>query len=173
MSDPRTTGLLLMGVSIAAFLGTTSQALPALVFFPALMLFAIGAFKFLSTNGEAMAQADKRVENRLNPKIRENLHTQARAERLASKRGQALSSFGAAEEDPEQAARRAAGALSASAIEFDSADADFVVATDVSFPVEVQRSDALADQLQKLNRLMAQGVLTEEEYAVAKAKLLS
>ena len=49
---------------------------------------------------------------------------------------------------------------------------DLVVTTDVSFPVEVQTGDALADQLKKLNTLMAQGVLTEEEYAVAKAKLL-
>ena len=59
------------------------------------------------------------------------------------------------------------------AIEIDDQDGDFEVATDVSFPVEVQTGDALADQLKKLNQLMAQGVLTEEEYAVAKAKLLS
>ena len=43
---------------------------------------------------------------------------------------------------------------------------------DVSFPVEVQRGDALADQLLKLNKLLTQGILTEQEYAIAKAKLL-
>jgi hypothetical protein len=47
------------------------------------------------------------------------------------------------------------------------------VATDVSFPGAVQSGDALADQLRKLNQLLGQGVLTEEEYAVAKTKLLS
>ena len=63
-------------------------------------------------------------------------------------------------------------ALIGDAIDIGDADDDLVVATDVSFPVEVQSGDALADQLSKLNTLMAQGVLTEEEYAVAKAKLL-
>jgi hypothetical protein len=33
---------------------------------------------------------------------------------------------------------------------------EFVVATDVSFPVEVQSGDALADQLRKLNQLLQQ-----------------
>ena len=36
----------------------------------------------------------------------------------------------------------------------------------------VQSEDALADQLQKLSRLLERSILTEEEYAVAKAKLL-
>jgi len=53
----------------------------------------------------------------------------------------------------------------------DQAD-DFAVATDVSFPVEIQSADALADQLRKFIPLLEQGVLTEEEYAVAKTKLL-
>jgi hypothetical protein len=57
-------------------------------------------------------------------------------------------------------------------IEIDDQDDDFVVATDVSFPVEVQSADALTGQLRKLIQLLEQGVLTEEEYAVAKAKLL-
>jgi hypothetical protein len=57
-------------------------------------------------------------------------------------------------------------------IVLENEEEDFVVGTDVSFPVEVQRGDALADQLRKLNLLLEQGVLTEEEYAVAKAKLL-
>ncbi len=57
-------------------------------------------------------------------------------------------------------------------IEIDDQDDNFVVATDVSFPVEVQSADALADPLRKLIQLLEQGVLTAEEYAVAKAKLL-
>ncbi len=52
-------------------------------------------------------------------------------------------------------------------------DADFLVSGDVSFPIEVQQGDALADQLRKLSQLLEQGVLSEAEYALAKAKLLS
>lgn len=58
-------------------------------------------------------------------------------------------------------------------IEIDDRRDDCVVASDVSFPVEIQSGDALADQLRKLNQLLRQGVLTTEEYAVAKTKLLS
>jgi hypothetical protein len=179
MSDPRFSGLLLMGVSIAAFLGTTTEALPPMTFFPALLLFCIGAFKFIRTNNQAMAKAEKKVEGRLNPTLRKNGYAHARAERLAAKRGGALSSLNESDADAEQAARIASeytdsgAGHAANAIEIGDNKYDLVVTTDVSFPVEVQSGDALADQLSKLNQLMAQGVLTEEEYAVAKTKLLS
>lgn len=52
-------------------------------------------------------------------------------------------------------------------------DADFLVSEDVSFPIEIQRGEALADQLRKLSQLLEQGILSEAEYALAKAKLLS
>lgn len=178
MSDPRLTGLTLMGLAVAAFLGTTTEDLPAVTFFPALALFGIGAIKFLKSNSEAMARAEKQIERRVNPVIRENVHAQAQAERAAARRGGALNAL--SQDDAERAAALASGrapeqAVRADAIELggEDADEDLVVTTDVSFPVEVQQGDALADQLRKLNTLMAQGVLTEEEYAVAKAKLLS
>ena len=50
---------------------------------------------------------------------------------------------------------------------------DFKVSTDVSFPIAVQESDSLADQIAKLNRLREDGIISQEEMAVAKAKLLS
>jgi hypothetical protein len=43
----------------------------------------------------------------------------------------------------------------------------------VSFPLEVQEQTSLADQLDKLNRLREEGIISTEEFAVAKAKLLS
>lgn len=174
MSNPRMTGLMLMGVSIAAFLGTTSEQLPSETFFPALILFLIGAFKFLRSNGEAMAEAEKRTKRRMNPTIRENRHAHAHAERLAAKRGASLNALN--DRDAEAAAGLASGREAAVAgareIEIDQSESELELSTDVSFPVDVQRGDALADQLNKLNQLMSQGVLTEEEYAVAKAKLL-
>lgn len=177
MSDPRVSGLVLMGISIATFLGTTAQILPSISFFPALAVFVLGAVKFMRANSVEMAKAEKRVERRVNPTIRHNQHAQAHAERMAAKRGGALNALNGEDLDAEAAARMASGQMpqppmGAEGIELDDDDADLVVTTDVSFPVEVQSSDALADQLKKLNQLMAQGVLTEEEYAVAKAKLL-
>ena len=177
MSDPRITGLALMGLAIAAFLGTTTEALPAATFFPALLLFGVGAIKFMKSNSEAMARAEKKAERRVNPVIRQNQHAQAQAERAAARRGGALNSLADGDLEAERAAALASGrtAPQPDAIELGghADEDDLVVTTDVSFPVEVQQGDALADQLKKLNTLMAQGVLTEEEYAVAKAKLLT
>ncbi len=175
MSDPRVSGLALMGIAIAAFLGSTAQMLPSVTFFPALATFVLGAIRFLRANSVEVAKAEKRIERRMNPTLRSNQHAHAHAERMAAKRGSALSSFSDDGFDAE--ARVASGKMpsqfpSAGAIEIGEADEDLVVTTDVSFPVEVQTGDALADQLKKLNQLMTQGVLTEEEYAVAKAKLL-
>ena len=177
MSDPRITGLALMGLAVAAFMGTTTEALPAVTFFPALVLFGIGAIKFMKSNSEAMARAEKQVERRVNPRLRQNLHAQAQAERAAARRGGALNALSEDDHEAERAAALASGRspeeMNAIEIGADASDEDdLVVTTDVSFPVEVQTGDALADQLKKLNTLMAQGVLTEEEYAVAKAKLL-
>ena len=179
MSDPRMSGLVLMGLSIACFLGTTTEALPPATFFPALAVFALGAIKFMKANSVELQKAERRTERRVNPTIRENRHAHAHAERLAAKRGGSLNALNSnADVAPETAARVAPGQMPSGrapcgdAIDIGDADHDLVVATDVSFPVEVQSGDALADQLNKLNTLMAQGVLTEEEYAIAKAKLL-
>ena len=177
MPGPRVSGLALMGIAIAAFLGSTAQLLPSVTFFPALAIFVLGAIRFLRANSVEMAKAEKRIERRMNPTLRSNQHAHAHAERMAAKRGSALSSFNDDGFDAEAAARMASGKMpspipSAGPLEIGEADEDLVVTTDVSFPVEVQAGDALADQLKKLNQLMTQGVLTEEEYAVAKAKLL-
>jgi hypothetical protein len=42
MSDPRILGLTLMAISSGAFLGTTSNSLPPVTFFPALALLRAG-----------------------------------------------------------------------------------------------------------------------------------
>jgi hypothetical protein len=62
MSDPRITGRALMAISIAALIGTTSDTLPPITFFPALVLFAAGAMRFLRTNHEALEKAEKRTQ---------------------------------------------------------------------------------------------------------------
>jgi Short C-terminal domain len=187
----RAMGLLWMGIAVAAFLGTTSETLPAAVFFPALLLFGFGAFQFMKSNSEALAEADRRTQEMLRPVIREDHAAANAAERRAMRRGEALNALNGqgdvARVRPGRTAVRAAaaGALAADAaptsterdaieldLEVEAEDPTLVITTDVSFPLEVQRGDALADQLRKLNHLLTQGVLTEAEYAIAKAKLL-
>lgn len=171
MSDGRSMGAILMGLAVAAFAGSSSEVLPPVTFFPALALFAIGAFQFLRSSREALAAAERRTHEKLNPVIRSDRSVAAAAERQAMRRGAAQTALNAS-----SPARRPAtslpGADAAQPIELEEVASDFLVTPDVSFPVEVQRGDALADQLRKLNVLLTQGILTEEEYAIAKAKLL-
>lgn len=165
-----------MALAVAAFLGSTSEVLPPATFFPALALFGIGAVQFLKSSREALADAERRTQERLHPVIRENRSVQAGAERQAMRRGAALNELNApapaaagTRPVPQSMGRQ----VHADASEVDSQAGELVVTADVSFPVEVQRGDALADQLRKLNQLLTQGILTEAEYAIAKAKLLS
>lgn len=163
-----------MAVAVAAFMGSTAELLPPATFFPALALFGIGAVHFLKSSRVALAEAERRTQERLHPVIRENRSVQAGAERQALRRGAALNELNApmpAAANPGLAAPGRQG-LPVS-LELDAPPGEMVVTTDVSFPVEVQRGDALADQLRKLNQLLTQGILTETEYAIAKAKLLS
>lgn len=166
MQDGRSTGLILMALAVAAFLGSTSEVLPPVTFFPALALFAVGAVRFFTSSREAIAEAEQRTQAKLHPVIRENRSAQASAERMAMRRGAALNEVNAGLPTTSNlpAARQA--------IALDQSEGELVVMPDVSFPVEVQRGDALADQLRKLNQLLTQGILTEEEYAIAKARLL-
>lgn len=173
--QPRMTGVLLMAISIVAFLGTTSDRLPSETFFPALVLFAVGAVKFMRSNHEALEMAERRAHRKVNPVIRENRHAQGLAARQAARRGEMTSSINASDPATQSGRDVSVGKPTSEppwSVEVEESASDFVVDTDVSFPVEVQRGDALADQLSKLNRLLGQGVLTEEEYAIAKAKLL-
>lgn len=174
MSGGKSTGFILMALAVAAFLGSTSEVLPPVTFFPALALFGIGAVQFLKSSREALTEAERRTHEKLHPVIRENRSVQAGAERRAMRRGATLNELNApasaASAFPPVGRRRQ---TAPEALELDSEEAELVVNPDVSFPVEVQRGDALADQLRKLNQLLTQGILTEEEYAIAKAKILS
>lgn len=171
MSDGRSLGAILMGLAVAAFAGSTSEVLPPETFFPALALFAIGAFQFLRSSREALAEAERRTHEKLNPVIRADRSAAAAAERKAMRVGAAQTALNATSPARRPAAPHPVGDP-AEPIELEDEASDFVVTPDVSFPVEVQRGDALADQLRKLNVLLTQGILSEEEYAIAKAKLL-
>jgi hypothetical protein len=51
-------------------------------------------------------------------------------------------------------------------------DENFKVNSDVSFPVEVQQHDSLAEQILKLQKLKEDGIISDDEMTIAKAKLL-
>jgi hypothetical protein len=171
MSNGRSMGAILMGLAVAAFAGSTCEILPPATFFPALALFAIGAFQFLRSSREALAEAERRTHEKLHPVIRADRSAAASAERQAMRRGAAQTAVSATAPARRPSAPRPSGPAAAP-IELEEVVSDFEVTPDVSFPVEVQRGDALADQLRKLNVLLTQGILSEEEYAIAKAKLL-
>ncbi len=177
MSDSRMTGLALMAIAIGAFIGTTSDFLPPATFFAALPLFVVGAFKFMKSNHVALEKAQARARRAIQPRLSENRQTQIHAQRQADRQGGALTYLGHSDSDDRYANPVASTGSNSTPpggdFEIDNRDSVLLVDTDVSFPIEVQTGDALADQLLKLNRLLEQGVLTEEEYAVAKAKLLS
>lgn len=178
----RVRGLSLMGVGALVFLGTNAQLLPAVAFFPAVAVCLLGVVIFMKANREATTVADQRLRRALDPEIR-NRTAERYASRQAEADGRTLASIteprGRRGRSPGPAAPVAAAApdelvledVDASGRKSD-AESDFVVTTDVSFPVELQETRSLAEQLQKLQRLCEDGVITVEEFSIAKAKLL-
>lgn len=183
-SNSRSTGLALMALAAAVFAGTNAQLLPALAFFPALIASLLGLVVFMKANRAATEEAEARTRRALNPTIR-NKTMEKYAARQEETDGRVLQALGDREE------RRVAAEAAHVEQQVDrdelvlyevdnSKDADaekddegFVVTTDVSFPVEVQEQRSLADQLQKLERLRREGIINDDEFAIAKAKLLA
>lgn len=201
MPQSRLVGLLLIVMGVLTFLGTTNQLLPAVAFFPGLIVCALGCFIFLKANHEAMQQAERQRAERRNPVIK------PRSAELNADRQAATSSASLAGLDTRDR-RMAAQVASAQQVQDDELvlyevdqgaggepavvgslegedggaagedggeahDPDFVVTTDVSFPLEIQQQGSLADQIAKLRRLADDKIISEEEFAVAKAKLLA
>ena len=64
------------------------------------------------------------------------------------------------------------GLLDLATVASDERGPDFKVSEDVSFPTEVQQRTLIADDLRRLVRLFEDGVISEQEFDAAKAKLL-
>jgi len=198
MPQSRLSGLLLIVMGVLTFLGTTNQLLPAVAFFPGVVVCGLGAFIFLKANHEAMTGAERKIEERLHPVIKPQSEAHA-TRRRATADGGSLADPGDRERRmPAQAAtaqqvqddqlvlyevdQAGDGAVEPTVVgslesEEDGGvtaqDPDFVVTTDVSFPLELQQQGSLADQLAKLRRLADDGIISEAEFGVAKAKLLA
>jgi hypothetical protein len=176
MAHPRIAGLLFLLMGVLTFLGNTMDVLPAEAFWVGLISYPIGGYLFFSGSRKAIQKAERRTSRALNPRI-SNQAGQAYAEQQARRLAQAPPSI--------QKRARAQPARAEQVVEDEivlyevddaeatSASGDFQISSDVSFPLEVQEQTSLADQLDKLNRLREEGIISTEEFAVAKAKLLS
>ena len=178
MTQSRTTGLLLLLVGMLTFAGTTNELLPAIAFWPGAVVSGFGFVIFMKANHIAMNPAETHARPRT-----AGARPLARLEVLAE--GQARVSGLRLEQLGEREGRSVAQLAQARQVHEDEivlyevdddrtgeGDKDFVVTTDVSFPLELQQEGALADQLEKLQRLLDQEIITSEEFAIAKAKLL-
>lgn len=155
MSQTRTTGLLLLLTGFLTFLGTTNQMLPAEAFFPAVVVCLLGVVVFLKSSRTAPKEAEQGTPDRTRARVRN---------RAPADPPEKLDQQGAAYALP----------VDPTALGDQGDDGDFVVSTDVSFPAEAQQHQPtqIADQLAKLRRLADDGIISEDEFAIAKAKLL-
>jgi hypothetical protein len=135
MSDPRILGLTLMGISIMTFLGSTSGSLPPVSFFPALALFAIGAFVFLRANHEALSNAKQRSHRAVSPANHEKRSPRAAAEGQAVRQEEDLLPVRAADQ-PEQPTADSGRQTKRMAVEPDGGK--LAASSDISSPVEDQ-----------------------------------
>jgi hypothetical protein len=182
MKEPRKVGLALIFLGMLIMLGNTSETLPPEAFFAGLALYPIGGFLFFKGSREAINKAERRAARIIAPR----LHNES-AEQQAAKQRANIDAHGSVDSQVYGNAARAVTPpaqqsetgknleLNLYEVDADSGDAgdDFKVATDVSFPLEVQEQDSLADQIMKLHQLRESGIISEEEMAIAKAKLLS
>ncbi|MDP6980915.1 MAG: hypothetical protein QF570_20325 [Myxococcota bacterium] len=180
MKQPRKLGLALILLGTVVLLGNTTETLPPEAFFAGLFMYPIGGYLFFTGSRAAINQAENRAARIRQPKLK-NETAEAFAERQRrniEEHGSVDSRVRALREQP--AERVAAPSPEPETLELDTLELDtglgeeedFAVATDVSFPIEVQQRDSLAEQLMKLQKLRDDGIISDDEMAIAKAKLL-
>lgn len=179
MNESRKLGLALILLGVLVLLGNTTEALPPEAFFAGLVLYPIGGYLFFKGSRAAINRAEIRVAGMRAPKLRNET-----AEKFAQQQRSNIEAHGSVEErirsKKQVQTERVLETNEAPAsdelllLDADSYDDDagFQVSTDVSFPIEVQEHDSLADQIQKLQRLREDGIISEDELAIAKSKLL-
>lgn len=175
MSNPRTTGLLLLLTGVLVLMGNTMDVLPPEAFWAGLMTYPIGGYLFFMGSRRAIEEAETRTARRLDPQ-RGNAGGEAHAERQAAGANpnaprpvgvsEVIESFGNIPQE------QLSQSVDPGEDITETETQEFKVTTDVSFPVELQEEGKLADQLQKLSKLHEQGILSAEELAMAKSKLL-
>ena len=191
MTNPRLTGLSLLLIGVLVLMGNTLNVLPPEAFWAGLLMYPIGGYLFFTGSRAAIDRAETRTARSLNPRLG-NRPGQEHAKR--QEHGANPNAPRAIMEDDDQADAEsrivpslrggldakteqmpAAGSTTAEPLalhDLEEEGTDFAVESDVSFPVEVQERQSLADQLEKLAKLQQEGIISADEYAIAKAKLL-
>jgi len=166
-------GTLLLLASVATFLGTTMEVLPFQAFWLALALGPVGGWLFFRGSREALAHAERRAGRKVKARIAN------RADAYAEQQAAGRLGLGSAHFEREQRSERAVAANQVFgdeillAEEADLDEGDFAVSEDVSFPIELQESAAISQQIERLQRLLESGIIDEHEFAAAKAKILA
>ncbi len=178
MSNPRTTGLALLLIGVLVLVGNTMDVLPPEAFFAGMLTYTIGGYLFFMGSRRALKRAELRTARKLNPKLG-NSPGQDYAQRQADHVVNPHAARSVADDLPEVKAEPAAPlatpnelVLNEIEVSDEGEEDDFHVATDVSHPVELHDRRSLGDELAKLSKLHEQGVISSEELAIAKAKLL-
>jgi hypothetical protein len=186
MQQPRLIGLALICLAVLILFGNTTEALPPSAFWAGLALYPIGGYLFFKGSREAIQVAEKRASRIRSPKMKNetaeryakeqarNIKKQGTVDdqiRGVRSEGSQLASTGPEAADPGTASD--AQSIDLGRDPSIGEDKNIKVSTDVSFPIEIQEQDSLADQILKLQKLQENGIISAEEMAIAKAKLLS
>jgi hypothetical protein len=169
--------LILLGVIVLR--GNTTEALPPERFFAGLFLYPVGGDLFFKGSRQAINRTEVRVATLRAPKLKNES-----AERFAQQQRSTLDAHGSVEARIRKRKQKAPDANRESKFPLSSdklflLDADFFkdeedssVSSYVSFALEVQEHDSLADQIMKLQKLGEDGIISDDEITVAKSKLL-
>jgi hypothetical protein len=185
--------LLLLLIGVLTLVGNTMDILPPQAFWAGLLTYPIGGYLFFMGSRRAIERAEIQTARALNPHLG-NAKGEAFA-RQQEKRvvdphaphesaNEETARSAPSETGPSQATHSPAQAAATDQVvpgevvlydvdaEDGGDDQDFGVTTDVSHPLEIQEQRSIADQLEKLSSLHRQGIISAEELAIAKAKLL-
>ncbi|HIG68785.1 MAG TPA: hypothetical protein EYG46_20410 [Myxococcales bacterium] len=179
MNEPRKLGLALILLGVIVLRGNTTEALPPEGFFAGLFLYPVGGDLFFKGSRQAINRTEVRVATLRAPKLKNES-----AERFAQQQRSTLDAHGSVEARIRKRKQKAPDAnrdskFSRSSDERLLLDADSFkdeedssVSSYVSFALEVQEHDSLADQIMKLQKLGEDGIISDDEIAVAKSKRL-
>lgn len=168
MKNPRFTGLLLLLTGALVLMGNTLDALPPQAFWAGFLTYPIGAYLFFfgSRHVSAASPGERARRPMARPPKPRPSHEAPAPESPVETGSRIVESL-----------RRPAGSEPASTagappepLAFH--DLDDEEAASGSRPVTVQEPQSLSDQLEKLAKLQQQGIISAEEYAVAKTRLL-
>ena len=166
MANPRFNGLMLCLLGVLTLLGNTLDVLPPAAFWVGLLMYPIGGYLVFVGSRGARDEAGARPSRSGGARPANRPGSAPAAPQVR----RAAASPPARPQAP--ASPRATPVANELVLPADDDSEGMAVSTDVSFPVELQENARVADEIQKLHRLQREGVISAEELAIAKSKLL-